>query len=190
MSSAVERPTGGPEWLKRAGAPGMRIKVATRAGGAASASPSPRETAASASAASAGEDVERRYEEARARIFGEPADALATPSGGSGGSGGGGGGGAPAVVAQLPPAAAENLLMGGLGRAGFDDDYARGAHIWGPVAHPPAPTSHAAHLSSLLFPVVGGAPGDAGASVAPGGAVGSASAGVPLSAPSTGAATS
>lgn len=91
------------------------------------------------------DEAERRYEEARKRIFGaeiEGADAPAEEEAGF-----------RMTSVQAPPTSS-NIM--GMGREGFDDDYARGAHIWGPQQAVPNYQAQqtqllAALLSNLLF---------------------------------------
>jgi len=143
MSSSVDRPSNGPQWhvnLRAQGArSGVKISLARRADPAAAAAAGAPAAGggggADAAAGALGLDAERRYEEARARIFGVGEGAAGDLSPGGGG-GPGGGPGAPAPPAAAPPPAhmhrdGHSDFVGLAGRPGYDDDFARGAHIWG-----------------------------------------------------------
>ena len=91
------------------------------------------------------DEAERRYEEARKRIFGAEIEGAGAPAEEEAGF--------RMMSVQAPPTSS-NIM--GMGREGFDDDYARGAHIWGPQAVVPNYQAQqtqllAALLSNLLF---------------------------------------
>jgi hypothetical protein len=128
--SSVDRPSGGPQWhadLRSRGGK-MRISFVKKDGGVSSGGSSPTGTTPVAASApsSLGLDAERRYEEARARIFGSseesaPSADVDPPLRNH----------ASHVHNHGPPHRdGTSDFVGFSGRVGYDDDFARGAHIW------------------------------------------------------------
>ena len=121
-SSSVDRPSGGPAWHStlRARGGGMRISFAKKDGASSGGSSPTGSTPSTAVDPSAlGLDAERRYEEARARIFGSADEETSTAN-------------VPQHVHTHGPAHRDGTsdFVGFTGRQGYDDDFARGTHIW------------------------------------------------------------
>ena len=144
--SSVDRPSGGPQWhtALRArgggggGGGGMRISFAKKDGASSGGSSPTGTTPVAVDPNALGLDAERRYEEARARIFGsadEEAMAAAASAAAS----------SEQLTATFGPAHRDGSsdFVGFIGRQGYDDDFARGTHIWaggalnGPLTSPP-----------------------------------------------------
>lgn len=124
----------------------MRISFVKKDGGVSSGGSSPTGTTpvAAAEPSSLGLDAERRYEEARARIFGSSEESASSadvdpPLRNH----------APHVQHHGPPHRdGTSDFVGFSGRVGYDDDFARGAHIWAGSAPSGASSGGSAMQSS------------------------------------------